>query len=105
MPAPRDTEPRPHVVRRVPSAIAHELTKSYEAGWYVGRIKLFDVSATWRKACPSPNFLVKLTSKKETGDALDGDVEALVLATHNHGRDEWSMVPPLGQGHRRVSEA
>ena len=46
-----------------------------------------EVSASWKKACPSANFLVKFT-KKETDDALDGD-EGLELATHNYGRDEW----------------
>ena len=71
--------------------IAHERTKSYEAGWYVGRIKLFGVSAAWKKACPSANFLVKFTTKKETDNALDGD-EGLELATHNYGRGEWWLL-------------
>ena len=49
-----------------------------------------EVSASWKKACPSANFLVKFT-KKETDDALDGD-EGLELATHNYGRDEWWLL-------------
>ena len=48
--------------------VAHERTKSYEAGWYMGRFKLFRVFASWKKACPSASFLsflVKFT-KRET---------------------------------------
>ena len=70
--------------------IAHERTKSYDAGWYMGRIKLFGVSAAWKKACPSANFLVKFT-KRETDNALDGD-EGLELAAHNYGCDEWWVL-------------
>ena len=70
--------------------VAHERTKSTEAGWYLGKIKLFGVSAAWKRACPSANFIVKYT-KRETNNMLDGD-SALELAAHNYGRDEWWLL-------------
>ena len=70
--------------------IAHERTKTLEPGWYMGRIKLFGVSASWQKVCTSANFLVRY-AKKETDNALDGD-SAIELATHNYGRDEWWLL-------------
>ena len=70
--------------------VAHERTKSLDPGWYVGKIKLYGVSAACKKACPSANFLVKY-GKKETGGALEGD-EALELTEANYGRDEWWLL-------------
>ena len=56
-----------------------------------GKIPLqHPVSAAWKKACPSANFLVKFT-KRETDNALDGD-EGLELAAHNYGCDEWWVL-------------
>ena len=70
--------------------IAHERTKMLEPGWYMGRIKLFGVSASWQKVCTSANFLVRY-AKKETDNALDGD-SAIELTTHSYGRDEWWLL-------------
>ena len=72
--------------------IAHERTKALEPGWYMGKISVCGdgVSPAWKKLLPSANFLVKYT-KKETGNALDGN-SALELATHNYGRDEWWLL-------------
>ena len=70
--------------------IAHERKKNLEPNWYIGRVKLFGVSAAWKKACPSANFIIKY-SKTETGNALDGD-SAIELATHNYGVDEWWLL-------------
>ena len=83
-----DQDHRALIGRKV--LIAHERTKTLEAGWYIGRIKLFGVSPAWKKMCPAANFLIKY-AKKETANALDGD-SALELETHNYGRDEWWLL-------------
>ena len=70
--------------------VAHERTRSLEPGWYIGKIKLYGVSDTWKQVCPSANFLVKYT-KKETGNALEGD-EALELTASKYGHDEWWLL-------------
>lgn len=72
--------------------IAHERKKTLEPGWYIGKISVFGAGVTpaWKQVCPSANFLVKYT-KKETGNALDGN-SALELATHNYGHDEWWLL-------------
>ena len=49
---------------------------------------LFD--CRWQKCCPTANFLIKY-SKRETGNALDGD-SAMELSTANYGRDEWWLL-------------
>lgn len=83
-----DQQHRELVGRKV--LVAHERTNSAEAGWYLGKIKLFGVSAAWKRACPSANFIVKYT-KRETSNMLDGD-SALELEAHNYGRDEWWLL-------------
>ena len=70
--------------------VAHERTKTLEPGWYLGRIKLFGVSDSWKSALPTANFLVKY-NKKDTGNMLGGD-EALELSPANYGRDEWWLL-------------
>ena len=69
--------------------IAHERTKTLEPGWYIGKVKLFGdgISAAWKKACPTANFLIK----KETDSTLDGD-SALELTKNNYGKDEWWLL-------------
>ena len=54
---------------------------------------VFGVSESWKRACPTANFLVKY-SKRDTGNALDGD-EALELTAANYGRDEWWVLLEL----------
>ena len=88
-----DQQHRELIGRKV--LVAHECTKSTEAGWYLGKIKLFGVSDAWKRACPSANFIVKYT-KKETSNMLDGD-SALELAVHNYGRDEWWLLDPVAE--------
>jgi hypothetical protein len=83
-----DEDYRKLVGRKV--LVAHERKKNLEPNWYMGRIKLFGVSAAWKKTCPSANFIIKY-SKTETGNALDGD-SAIELATHNYGVDEWWLL-------------
>ena len=56
----------------------------------MGKIKLYGVSDAWKERLPSANFLVKYT-KKETGDALQGD-SALELTAAKYGRDEWWLL-------------
>ena len=50
------------IVRKV--LIAHERTKTREPGWYVGKVKLFGISAAWEKVCPTANFLIKYTARR-----------------------------------------
>lgn len=70
--------------------VAHDRTKSLQADWYVGTIKLDGVSPAWKKRCPTANFLVKYT-RQGTGNALEGD-EALELTAANYGRNEWWLL-------------
>ena len=51
--------------------------------WYLGRIKLFGVSDSWKRVLPAANFLFKY-NKKDTGNMLAGD-EALELSPANYG--------------------
>ena len=62
-------------------------------GWYRGKIKLFGVSDAWKANLPNANFLIKYT-KKDTGDALQGD-----------GRSPVTRCPPfcLQYHHRRAA--
>lgn len=84
----REQQHRDLIGRKV--LIAHEATKNLEADWHIGKIKLYGVSDAWKKVCPTANFLIKYT-KKETGNALEGD-EALELTAANYGRDEWWLL-------------
>ena len=70
--------------------IAHERTKTLNPGWYMGKVKLVGVSAAWKKICPTANFLIKYT-KKDTGNALDGD-SAIELSPANYGKGEWWLL-------------
>ena len=53
---------------------------------------MFGASDSWKQDSPTANFLIKYT-KKETGNALEGD-EALELTAANstYGRDEWRLL-------------
>ena len=46
--------------------IAHERTKTLEPGWYTGRIKLFGVSASWKKSCPSSSTIRRRRTTRST---------------------------------------
>ena len=50
------------------------------------------VSAKWRKACPTANFLVRYTKKETNGEMTEGQEEARVLSAANYGRDEWWLL-------------
>ena len=52
-----DQQHRELIGRKV--LVAHEATKSLDADWYMGKIKLYGVSGAWKKVCPTANFLVK----------------------------------------------
>ena len=90
MPHPRvgPAAPRAGWAQGPCGARAHQFGRG--GGWYLGKIKLFGVSAAWKRACPSANFIVKYT-KRETSNMLDGD-SALELEAHNYGRDEWWLL-------------
>lgn len=85
-----DTEEQHHELLGARVLVAHERTESFDAGWYMGRIKLFGVSAAWKRACPSANFIVRFR-RGETNSALHGD-EGLELTVHNYGRNEWWLL-------------
>ena len=46
----------------------------------------------WTKSCQGTNFLVSYTKKDTNDSALGGRDEALELAAHNYGRDEWWLL-------------
>ena len=50
------------------------------------------VSHRWKKSCQEANFLVSYTKKDTNDSALGGRDEALELAAHNYGRDEWWLL-------------
>ena len=50
------------------------------------------VSAKWRKACPTANFLVRYTKKETNGEMTEGQEEARELSAANYGRDEWWLL-------------
>ena len=68
--------------------VAHDSKAA--TGWYCGKIKLFGVSDAWKANLPNANFLIKYT-KKDTGDALQGD-EARELTMRNYGPGEWWLL-------------
>ena len=43
---------------------------------------------SWKKVCPTANFLVKYTKKRRT---LDGD-SAIELSPANFGKGEWWLL-------------
>ena len=59
-----------------------------------GRLSARAVSCDWRwkKSCQEANFLVSYTKKDTNDSALGGRDEALELAAHNYGRDEWWLL-------------
>ena len=61
-------------------------------GWHIARVRFFGVSASWKKVCPTANFLLRYT-KKETYSAMtEGQEEARELSASNYGRDEWWVL-------------
>ena len=61
-------------------------------GWHIAHVRFFGVSASWRKVCPTANFVLRYTKKETHGEFKDGSEEARELSLANYGRDEWWVL-------------
>ena len=86
-PLETDAQKAALVGRRV--LVAHNTNP---VGWHIGRVRFVGVSAKWRKACPTANFLVRYTRKETNGEMTEGQEEARELSAANYGRDEWWLL-------------
>ena len=60
-------------------------------------MRVFGVSAGWKKVCPTPNFLLRYTKKETNAEMKEGQEEARELSADNYGRDEWwVLLDPVG---------
>ena len=55
-------------------------------GWHIAHVRFFGVSASWRKVCPTANFVLRYTKKETNGEFKDGSEEVgAVLGPRFHG--------------------